>query len=80
MVGAVQHFKPHPDNCLATGRLVPRKWHPTRAAEEKESEQREAIVFSSRFQVVVISHHHVPCSGAVCGEVLRQSAESRGHA
>ena len=49
VVSAVQQFELHPDNCLATCRLVPRKWHPTRAAEEKESEQREAIVFSSCF-------------------------------
>ena len=80
MVSAVQQFEPHPDNCLATCRLVPRKWHPTRAAEEKESEQREAIVFSSCFEVVVVGYHRVPRVGAVSGEVLKQSAESRRHA
>ena len=72
MVGAMQEFEPHRDNCLATCRLVPRKWHSHTCSrgERKRTARSDSVL------LLLLGGSRRPPPCAMCGRWLRQGIEA----
>ena len=71
--GPMEKFEPDPDYNVASTCCVPGERDSHRGTEDEEHHQRQPIMCSSRFQVVV-RDDRMPCLRPVSSEVLRQPA------